>query len=125
VPSYGTIRRVLSCVDVVELEQRLSIWAQAAINSYGVQDWPGIALDGKTVRGSGDEEHPALHLLSAFSQAFGVVLAQQAVATKTNEITGARALLEQLTLDGQVVTVDALHTQRETAELIVKKTVLT
>jgi len=123
VPSYGTIRRVLASVNVTELEQRLSEWAAAALSAYGMQDWPGIAVDGKTLRRSGDEAHPALHLLSAFSQAFGVVLAQRAVAGKTNEIPEARALLEQLTLDGQLVTVDALHTQRDTAELIIKKMV--
>jgi len=125
VPSYGTIRRVLACVDVVELEEGLSRWAVSAVSAYGLQNWPGIAIDGKTLRGSGDDEHPALHVLSAFSHALGVVLAQCAVDGKTNEIKAARELLEQLTVDGQLVTVDAMHTQRETAELIVKKTVLT
>jgi len=71
--------------------------------------------------GSGDDDQPALHLLSAFSQELGVVLDQRAVGSKTNEIPEVRPLLEALTLEGKLVTVDALHTQRETAQAIVEK----
>ena len=121
VPSYGTVRRVLAAVDVEELEQRIGQWAQEALAAYGGDEWPGIAIDGKTLRGSGDDEHPALHLLSAFSHELGIVLSQRAVGSKTNEIPEARRLLEELTVEGKVVTVDALHTQRETAQAIVEK----
>jgi DDE_Tnp_1-associated/Transposase DDE domain len=121
VPSYGTVRRVLAAVDVQELEQRLGKWAQEAVQAYTGEDWPGIAIDGKTLRSSGDDAHPALHLLSAFSHELGLVLTQRAVGSKTNEIPEARRLLEDLTLEGKLVTVDALHTQRETAQAIVEK----
>ena len=121
VPSYGTVRRVLAAVDVQELEARLSQWAQQIMHELGQAEWSGIAIDGKTLRGSGDDEHSALHLLSAFSHELGMVLAQRSVGNKTNEIPEARQLLEALTLEGKVVTVDALHTQRETAQAIVEK----
>jgi predicted transposase YbfD/YdcC len=49
------------------------------------------------------------------------VLAQQAVGEQTNEIPVARPLLEQLTLEGVLVTADALHTQKATTEVIVAK----
>ncbi len=124
-PSYGTIRRVLSQIDVLELERRLNDWAQTTVQSMGGEDWSGIAIDGKTVKGSQHGERAALHLLSAFSQQFGVVLAQRAVGDKTNEIPEARTLLEGLTLTGRVVTVDALHTNPETAQAIVEKGGLT
>jgi hypothetical protein len=73
------------------------------------------------LRGSGDDDHPALHLLSAFSHELGVVLTQHAVGSQTNEIPEARHLLEDLTLEGKRVTLDALHIQRETAQAIVEK----
>ncbi len=121
VPSYGTIRRTLAAVDVSELEQCLGRWAEEIGRTWSGDDWPGIALDGKTLRGSGDNDHPALHLLSAFSHELGIVLSQRAVGSKTNEIPEARRMLEELTLEGKLVTVDALHTQRDTAQAIVEK----
>ncbi len=96
-------------------------WADEIGQAWDGEDWPGISLDGKTLRGSGDDDHPALHLLSAFSHELGIVLAQRAVGSKTNEIPEARRMLEDLTLEGKLVTVDALHTQRETAQAIVEK----
>jgi hypothetical protein len=81
----------------------------------------GLSVDGKTLRGSRDGEQAAIHLLSAFRQELEVVVAQQAVDGKTNEIPVARDLLRTLTLDGLLITGDALHTQRDTAALIVEK----
>ena len=120
-PSYGTIRRVLASVAVEELEQRLGDWAQEAVPAMTGEAWPGIAIDGKTVRGSATPEQSALHLLSAFSHELSVVLGQRAGAGKSNEIPELPRLLEQLTLEGKVVTVDALHTQRATAQAILEK----
>jgi hypothetical protein len=120
-PSYGTIRRVLATVDVEELEQQLGAWAQEAVPTLTGEAWSGIAIDGITVRGSAAGEQPALHLLSAFSHQLSVVLGQRAVDGKTNEIPELPRLLEQLTLEGKVVTVDALHTQRTTAQAILEK----
>jgi hypothetical protein len=117
----GTIQRVLRAVDETELERGLSRWIQPLISGSSDEDWPGIALDGKTLRGSTDETSPALHLLSAFSHHLEVVLAQRAVGNKTNEIPEARTLLESLTLDGALLTLDAMHTQRETAQAILEK----
>jgi len=120
-PSYGTIRRMLAAVQVSDLERCLGKWANEIEQAWTGEDWPGMAIDGKTLRGSGDDAHPALHLLSAFSHELGVVLTQRAVGSKTNEIPEARRLLEDLTLAGKLVTVDALHTQRDTAQAIVEK----
>jgi len=50
----------------------------------------------------------------------GAVLAQREVGHKTNEITQVRPLLDPLCLDGAVITLDALHCQRETARFIVE-----
>ena len=55
---------------------------------------------------------PAAHLLSALGPRLGLTLAQQAVADKTNEIPVVLELLRQVVLEGRVVTMDALLTQR-------------
>ncbi len=52
VPSYGTLRRVLLGIDPEEWEGRLSAWAQQLGTAMPTQAWAGIAVDGKTLRGS-------------------------------------------------------------------------
>jgi hypothetical protein len=121
VPSLGTIQRVLRTIDVEELEQALSAWVQPLLTPEERERWDGIAMDGKTLRGSGSEERASLQLLSAFSHRLEAVLGQRAVADKTNEIPEARTLLKTLTLEGMLVTADALHTQRDTAQVILEK----
>jgi predicted transposase YbfD/YdcC len=77
----------------------------------------GQALDGKTVRTSsahGDKTH----LVSLVQHGSAVTLAQTEVASKQNEITAARALLQDRDLHGTVTTGDALLTQRAQAQLI-------
>jgi hypothetical protein len=80
-----------------------------------------MAIDGKTLRGSDDGQRGALDVLNAFSHELGVVLGQRLVGSKTSEIPEIIPLLEELTLTGKVVTVEALHTQRTTAQTIVEK----
>ncbi len=121
VPSYGTVRRALNGVNLQELEREWQVWAEQVVRAMNGQAGYHLALDGKTLRGSREEDVPALHVLAAFAQELGIVLAQRAVGAKTNEIPIARELLTDLTLNGVVVTADALHTQRETTELIVEK----
>ncbi len=76
-------------------------WSQAA----GL-----VALDGKTSRGSRDQagERKALHLVSAFATDRDLVLGQEAVSEKSNEITAIPLLLERLALEGALVTIDAM-----------------
>lgn len=75
---------------------------------------PQVSVDGKTARGARTAERAAPHLLAALSCA-GVVLAQRQVADKSNEIGAFVALLTPLDLAGQVVTADAMQTQRRHA----------
>lgn len=62
-----------------------------------------------------------MHLLSALAHHVGVTLAQHAVDDKTNEITAVETLLQGLVLEGRVMTMDALLTQRQVAQTIVDK----
>lgn len=108
-PSEPTIRRTIQSVDSEEVDQAITKWLQHEFES------DAIAFDGKTLRGSGNAEGKAVHLLSAFVHKEGVVIAQQDVDHKTNEITAVKPLLDPLDIEGKVVTGDALHTQTDTA----------
>jgi predicted transposase YbfD/YdcC len=78
---------------------------------------PGMAVDGKTVRGARTDETTAPHLLAAVNHG-GVVLAQRQIADKSNEITAFIPLLQPLDLTGFVITSDAMQTQRANARFL-------
>ncbi len=75
-------------------------------------------MDGKTVRGARNADGSQVHLLAALAGQQGVVAAQIEVGNKTNEIPMIIPLLDGLDLDQAVVTADALHCQRATAEYV-------
>lgn len=89
-------------------------------------DWAGrlgpdvIAIDGKTLRRSFEDasKRTPLHLVNAFAAGARLALGQVRVDGKSNEITAMPALLELLDIEGSTVTVDAMHTQRATAEAL-------
>lgn len=114
-PDATTIGRLLSRVDADALDTAVGRWLiNRATAVPGAVARRVIAVDGKTLRGSG-RPGDQVHLLAAVDQHTGVVLAQTDVDGKTNEITRFQPLLAGLDLAGAVVTADALHTQREHA----------
>lgn len=82
-----------------------------------------IAIDGKTLRGSFDaaSSSAAIHMVSAFATEARLVLAQQKVDDKSNEITAIPKLLDLLSLEGQIVMIDAMGCQTAIAEKIIDK----
>ena len=117
-PKERTFRRVLKhVVDAEEVDEKLGLWVA---EHQPVLKGMGVAIDGKTLRGSRDGEKKGVHLLSAMVHGSGVVVAQMSVSDKTNEIPCAKQLLSKLDLEGAVVTADALHTQKETARHLVE-----
>ena len=114
-PSEPTIRRLLQTIDIAALERGLGDW----LHARGAEDEP-IALDGKALRGSQDGGRPR-QLVAALGHASGVVLNQVEVASKASEQQAVKPLLDPLALAGRVVTADALHTQRETAQYLVEE----
>jgi predicted transposase YbfD/YdcC len=82
-----------------------------------------VAIDGKTLRGSktARDGTGALHLVSAYATRAGLVLAQRAVDCKSNEITAIPELLDMLNLEGAIVTIDAMGTQKAIATRIADK----
>ncbi len=115
-PSERTFRRVLNLVDVGEIDRRTGQWMAQQQLVAG----QGLALDGKTVRGSRNDDGQALHLLSAITHGGGTVVAQVPVDAKTNEITQVEPLLKDLDITGAVVTADALLTQKAIARHVVQ-----
>ena len=78
-----------------------------------------IAVGGKTVRGAKDKDGKAPHMVAALAHGIGAVLGQVAVDAKSNEIPAVRDLLKVFTdLAGAVITIDAMHTQSDTAQVI-------
>lgn len=115
-PSEPTIRRFIQALNPEEVDQIVSSWVLKHIPSAKKR----IALDGKTLRGSYDEEKKSLQLLSAIVHQEGVVVAQRKIGDKTNEIPEVKNLLDPLDIEGSIVTADALHTQEETARYLVR-----
>lgn len=118
-PCAATLYRVLRGIDLPTLEDALHTWAAALLDTLPPACRVGLALDGKTLRGSRKQGAPDTHLLSAVSHHLGLTLAQVAVDDKTNEITAVQALLTPQLVAGKVCTMDALLTQRAIAQAIV------
>ena len=96
----------------------LGRWAEQALRCCppAAGEREGVALDGKTLRGSKRQGAADAHLLSAFSHRRGVVLGQTGVPDKPNELGAAEEFLLSIVLEGRGVTADALLTQRELAQ---------
>ena len=110
-------------LDRPALEAALARWAEAVLAALPPEpgELEAVALDGKTLRGAKKQGALDVHLLSVLSHRLGLTLGQAAVADHTNEIGGLPPVLAALILEGRVVTADAMHCQRETAQTIVGK----
>ncbi len=115
-PSEKCIRITLQRLDAVALDRQLGDW----LARHHLRPGKAVAVDGKTLRGAHDGPQSAPQLLSAVLHEEGIVVAQQPVSDKTNEIPCIKPLLDPLPLEGAVVTADALHTQTETARYLVE-----
>lgn len=122
-PEASNLRKLFARVDAAALDLQLAAYAWSRVRTI---DGPGgarrvIAIDGKTVCGARSATTTAPHLIAALDHARGVVLGQSAVAAKSNEIPAVRDLLasfDPADLHGSVITVDAMHTQTDTAKTI-------
>jgi predicted transposase YbfD/YdcC len=113
----STFRRAFALVSPDVLDRVLGTWLHTRAVQAGGR--LVIAIDGKTVRGAKDKTGKAPHLVAALAHGIGAVLGQAAVDAKSNEIPAVRELLKAFTsLAGAVITIDALHTQSDTAQVI-------
>jgi len=118
-PDEATFRRVLAGLDAAVVDALLAVFLWTATRVMAGRRV--IAIDGKTVRGARTGQGSAPHLVAALDHATGTVLGQLAVAARSNEIPAVRTLLasfDPAALRGAVITVDAMHTQTDTAAVI-------
>jgi predicted transposase YbfD/YdcC len=119
IPSHDTFNRVFSLLDPEALRQCFLCWVQevASLTKGEV-----VSIDGKWLCSSGEDgKRSLIHLVSAWSEANQMMLAQVKVEEKTNEITAIPTLLKVLELNGCIVTLDAMGCQKEVAGAIVEK----
>ena len=118
IPSHDTFSRVFSRLNPVEFSRCFLAWT-AALSQKTVGRV--IAMDGKTLRHSFDTAHgvSAIHMVSAWLSHNSMVLGQIKVDAKSNEITAIPQLLELLDIEGAIVTIDAMGTQKSIAAQII------
>ncbi len=116
IPSHDTFERVFDRINPQAFQACFRAWVRAVSQALKIQH---VAIDGKTLRGSGSAKLGPLHLVSAWATAQHLSLGQVAVDAKSNEITAIPALLELLDLHGALVTIDAMGCQKAIAQKIV------
>ncbi len=118
IPSHDTFERVFDRIDPRAFHQSFQNWVAAIAEKLNIKH---IAIDGKTLRGSGSSKLGPLHLVSAWATEQHLSLGQVATAEKSNEITAIPELLELLELHGAVVTIDAMGCQKAIASKIIER----
>ena len=115
IPRRYTIARILRAIIAESLLEALLNWANERRIHLGK---PIIAFNREILRG---DIKKVLRLVTAYDVENGLVLTQKATPNKKSEIGTVRDILETLDVKGTVVTIDALHCQRETLEKISEK----
>ncbi len=116
IPSHDTFERVFDRLCPHAFQACFRDWVRAVSEALNIKH---VAIDGKTLRGSGSLKLGPLHLVSAWATAQHLSLGQVAVDSKSNEITAIPLLLEMLDLHGALVTIDAMGCQKDIAQKIV------
>jgi len=118
IPSHDTFGRVFARIDTDQFQNCFASWVEAV---FRVTKGQVIALDGKQARRSHDRSNHknAIHLVSAWATANHLVLGQQKVDEKSNEITAIPELLRLLDINGCIITIDAMGCQTEIAKQII------
>lgn len=120
IPSHDTFGRVFAMLDSEEFEKSFVSWVRTIAQlTFG----DVIAIDGKTNRRSHNKKigKDAIHLVSAFAVSNGVCLGQRIIDTKSNELKAIPKLLEILSINGCIVTIDAAGCYAEVTSAIVEK----
>lgn len=117
IPSHDTLNDVINALDPELFSTAFIAWVEGLR-----EDEPDIvALDGKTSRRARRGEAHPLHVVSAWATRQRLVLGQQAVGSKSNEIVAMPLLLERLQLAGALVSIDAMGCQTGIAQTILDR----
>lgn len=119
IPSKPTMSRVLSVIDGQKVAEIIIDIMKTAI----AENEKVIAVDGKAIRSTSkkDKPHSALQIITAYLTESGVVIGQEKINEKTNEIPVLQEMLEYMNIKDKTITADALHCQKETCAKIIEK----
>jgi predicted transposase YbfD/YdcC len=117
IPSDDTFRRFFRSIKPESFQELFRDWVKSLISTLKQKV---IAIDGKSLRHSFDGQGNMLHMISAYATEARLVLAQEKVSEKSNEITAIPKLLEWLDIRGSIVTIDAMGCQYKIADKILK-----
>ena len=126
IPRKDVFRRVLATLMPGAFQACFATWLNSlrakAAKAIGI-DKPVFAVDGKTSRRSHDRSKGlgALHAVSVWASEFGLSLGQVACAEKSNEITAIPELLQIVDIQGSIITIDAMGTQKAIAAIIIDR----
>jgi predicted transposase YbfD/YdcC len=119
-PTYGVFWWILVRLKPDFLRELLKGWLKALPNGLREQV---LAIDDKHLRGT--ENHAtlnsALHLVSLFSVDSGLILAEQPVEDKSNEMIAIPKILEEMDIQGAIITIDAIGCQKKIAKQICER----
>jgi hypothetical protein len=117
-PSDTTFFRVINKLDAAHFDQVVGQW----LLEQEVSVLKRLAVDGKVLRGSARADGKPLQLLSAVSHHIRLTLGQVPIEEKSNEIPAIKPLLKSLpTLEGTLITADAMHCQQESSRFITQE----
>lgn len=125
IPSTITYKRVFSIIKPDELENICVLFAQDVLKLFSsTRDIMNI--DGKTDNGSSRNENDirskvkSLNVLNVYSNNLGMCIASEMIEDKTNEITTIPKILDKINVKGNIITWDALNTQKENVKSVVQ-----
>lgn len=124
IPSHDTFNRVLCMISPLEFEQNFIGWISEYRSQLPVSpERDIIPIDGKTIRNSKDAytAKKAIHMVSAMSTKYGLIMGQKKCAEKSNEITAIPELLDMIDIIGAIITIDAMGCQKKIADKIISK----
>lgn len=117
IPSKSTLTRVMAMIN----PNRLSLSVVCILNTLIKKEAQQVMIDGKAIKSTDAIKtiETMMNIVTAYTDT-GISLGQKTVNSKSNEIPAVRELIEMLNIEGMVVTADAMHCQKETAETIIK-----
>lgn len=117
-PAHDHLGDILATLDADQFQSCFAAWVAAVAGVPAAV----IAIDGKTVRRSGQKTgKAAIHMVSAFAARQRLVLGQVKVAEKPNEIVAIPELLDMVAVEGAIITIDAMGCQRDIAQKVINK----
>lgn len=117
-PSHDTLERVVSLVNPDRLKE-LNVQFEQSVTSLGAVHQL-ISVDGKTIRGNRGKDQKPVHIVTAYDGGHHLSLGQVAVDEKSNEIVAIPPLLRTIDIRKGIVTMDAMGTQTEIVDEIIK-----